>query len=133
MSGPPPILLVSHRGLGEGLVVAAESILGERPPVDLLDNHGIAPAELESRIASWLDAHPGPVLVLTDLEFGSCCQAARRMARGREDVGIVTGVSLPILLAALRSREHGDAEERLRHVGERGRAGIEVYRGGDPV
>ncbi len=131
--GPPPILLVSHRGFGEGLLAAAEAILGQRPPVDLVSNEGISPPELESRIHEWLDHHPGPALILADLGFGSCCQAARRVSRGQAEVGIVAGVNLPVLLAAMRSRDHADLAALLRHLSERGRSSVEVYRGGNAL
>jgi mannose/fructose-specific phosphotransferase system component IIA len=126
------MLLVAHAGFGEGLLEAAEAILGSRPQLDTLSNRGLSPAELERRIGEWLETHPGPALILTDLGFGSCCQSARRITRGRHDVGIVSGVNLPVLLAALRSREHDDLAALLRHVGDRGREGVEVFVGGEP-
>jgi mannose/fructose-specific phosphotransferase system component IIA len=100
--------------------------------VDTVSNQGISPEELESRIAAWLEANPGPALILTDLGFGSCCQSARRITRGRHDVGIVSGVNLPVLLAAIRSRDHDDLGGLLRHIGDRGREGVEVFVGGEP-
>jgi len=127
---PFPVLLVSHPGFGEGLLEGAESILGFRPPVDALSNQGLGKEALETRIHEWLDAHPGPALILADVDFGSCCQAARLVARGRDDVGIVAGVNLPILLAVARSHETDGIAAFVRHLSERGRGGVEVYLGG---
>ena len=127
---PPPMLLVAHPGFAEGLLDAAESILGTRPILDALSNRDLGQEALDARIVAWLAAHPGPALILTDLEFGSCCQAARRVTRGRGDVGVVTGVNLPVLLALIRSRDNASLEDLLRHVAERGRSGVEVFLGG---
>ncbi len=126
-----PILLVAHPGFEEGLLSAAGAILGERPRVDAFSNQGLSREVVEARIEAWLDAHPGPALILTDLGFGSCCQAARLASRGRDHVGIVTGVNLPVFLAALRSREQDGLEDLLRHLHDRGRDGVMAYLAGE--
>jgi mannose/fructose-specific phosphotransferase system component IIA len=133
MSAPYPVLLVAHPGLGEGLLAAAETILGEKPEIDHLSNRGLTPEALGEAIDGWIEAHPGPALILADLGFGSCCQAARRATRERNQVGIIAGVNLPMLLAALRSRPSEDLSSFLQHLAERGRGSVEVYLGGDRV
>jgi mannose/fructose-specific phosphotransferase system component IIA len=131
MNPPLRLLLLAHAGLGEGLLDAATAILGERPPVDLLTNRDRAPAEVEADIRAWLGAADGPALLLTDLSFGSLCQTARRVAGDRPDVGIVAGVNLPVLLAALRSRDLPDLASVVRHLAERGADSVETFGCGD--
>jgi len=131
MTHPYPILLVAHRGLGEGLLTAAEAILGRRPEVDHVTNDGLSPETLAGEINRWLEAHPGPVLILTDLGFGSCCQTARRASRERTQVGILAGVNLPVLLAAVRSSVQEDLASFLRHLHARGQGSVEMYLGGE--
>lgn len=133
MTLPFPVLLVAHQGFGEGLLSAVEAILGEVPSIDLMTNHGLSPEVLGEKLDHWLDSHPGPSLILTDLGFGSCCQTARKITHGREQVGVVAGVNLPLLLAAIRSREHGDLEAFLRHLSERGRGGVLTYLNGEEI
>ena len=128
-----PMLLVAHRGLGEGLLLAAESILGDRPSIDHLTNDGLSPEDLGRRIDAWLDDHPGPALILTDLGFGSCCQTARRVTRDNKNVGILAGISLPVLLAAVRSRDLADLGSFMNHLAQRGRDSVELYLGGERV
>lgn len=128
-----PILLVTHRGLGEGMIAAAAAVLGERPEVDHLTNDGLSPDALGEKLDAWLDSHPGPSLILTDLGFGSCCQTARRVSRRREEVGIVAGINLAVLLAALRSREQKSLNAFLEHLGSRGRDSLELYLNGDRI
>lgn len=134
MNLPCPVLLVTHRGLGEGLLTAAETILGERPNVDHLSNDGLSPAELGRQIDEWVENHAdGPALILTDLGFGSCCQTVRRATRGRDSVGIVAGVNLPVLLATVRSRDLGDLRTLVTHLGDRGRESLELFLGGEKI
>ena len=133
MNLPFPMLLIAHRGLGEGLLTAAETILGERPPIDLLSNEGLSPEELGQQIDTWLKRNPGPALILTDLGFGSCCQTARRVTRNNGEVGILAGINLPVLLAAARSRELEDLESLMNHLADRAAGSVEQYLGGDRV
>lgn len=127
MKPPVPALLVTHAGLGEGLLAAAETILGLRPDVTVLTNQGLSSTELERRIDAWLAEHDGPAVILTDLDSGSCCQAACRSARDRDDVVVLAGVNLPVLLASVRSRPQEDVLSFARHLAERGRAGVGLY------
>jgi mannose/fructose-specific phosphotransferase system component IIA len=131
MTPPFPTLLVAHRGFGEGLLEAAAAILGQRLQIDHLSNEGLSPEDLERRIDVWLEAHAGPAILLTDIGFGSCCQSARRATRGRATVAVMAGVNLPVLLAAIRSREHEDLAAYLRHLQQRGRESLELYVGGE--
>ena len=128
MSLKTHILLVTHPGFGEGLLEAAEIILKSRPEVTLLTNRDLNVAELQDKMVSWLAEHKGIRLILTDLPFGSCCQAAKFVAHGDPDVGIVAGVNLPVLLAALRSREHASLGDLLKHLADRGAGAVEVIR-----
>ena len=127
MNPPLRLLLLAHAGLGEGLLDAAATILGEHPPVELVTNRDRTPAEVEAEVRAWLAREPGPALLLTDLSFGSLCQTARRVAEDRRDVGIVSGVNLPVLLAALRSRDLPDLPAVVRHLAERGADSVETF------
>ena len=133
MKAPVPVLLVMHAELAGGLMKAAASILGSVEGVDHLSNKGMSLHDLEEHLQAWIDEHPGPVLILTDIGFGSCCQAARRVSRDDERVGIVAGVNLPTLLAVLRSRDLDDLRTTVRHVAERARESVEAYIGGGPA
>jgi mannose/fructose-specific phosphotransferase system component IIA len=133
MNPPYPTLLVTHRGYGEGLLAALEAILGTRPDIDHMSNEGLSPDALLGAIEAWLDAHASPSIVLTDLSFGSCAQSSRMATRNRPGAVVVAGVSLPMILALLRSRDHGDLRAMLRHLQERARESVSVYIGGQPL
>lgn len=126
MSANLQILLVTHAGFGAGLLQAAEAILKSPPEVTLMTNQDLAPAELESQMQEWIEAREGMRLILTDLPFGSCCQAAKSVASQDPQVGIVAGINLPVLLAALRSRDHESMEDLLRHLADRGAGAVEI-------
>ncbi|NNF05938.1 MAG: hypothetical protein HKN21_04195 [Candidatus Eisenbacteria bacterium] len=130
MSAPVPVLLLTHPGFGEGLLEAAKVITDDISGIDVLTNHQLSPDELEQKLDTWFDQHEGDVLVLTDLTFGSCCQSARRVSRGRQNVGIVSGINLPMLLAVVQSHSQSSLAELLDHLATRGRGSVETFLGG---
>jgi mannose/fructose-specific phosphotransferase system component IIA len=71
--------------------------------------------------------------VLTDLGFGSCAQTSRLATRRRPEAVVVAGVSLPMILALLRSRDHGDLRTLLQHLRRRTQESVCVYVGGQPL
>ena len=133
MNPPYPTLLVTHRGYGEGLLVAAEAILGAKPNIDHISNEAMSPEALLSAIEAWLDAHGSPTIVLTDLVFGSCAQSSRLATRHRPEAVVIAGVNLPMILALLRSREHEELHTMLHHLRERTLQSVSVYVGGQPL
>ncbi len=133
MRPPYPTLLVTHRGYGEGLLAAAEAILGARPEIDHMSNEGMSPEALLGAIEAWLDAHASPAIVLTDLVFGSCAQSSRLATRHRPEAVMVAGVSLPMILSLMRSREHEELRTMLQHLRRRTQESVCVFVGGEPL
>jgi mannose/fructose-specific phosphotransferase system component IIA len=84
-------------------------------------NAGLSPEALCERIAA--AAGEGPAVVFTDLQSGSCAQAARRLQHRNAAYTIISGVNLPALLDFVTHRELPLAELVPRLL-ERGRAGI---------
>ncbi len=89
-------ILISHGRLAEGLIDAVAEITGSREGLVPLDNRGLTPEALESRLAEL--AGDGPSLVFVDLPSGSCAFAARRLRQRHPQLAIVCGVNLPLLL-----------------------------------
>ncbi len=89
-------IVVAHGSLAAALVGEAERISGERAVLVAVSNVASGPEEIERRVAEAIGA--GPAVVFVDMPCGSCFFAAMRTARNREDVRVVTGVNLPMLL-----------------------------------
>lgn len=116
-------VLVTHGHLGEAFVEAAEEISGVRGALVAVSNRGVGPEELRRAVAEAIGS--GPAVVFVDLASGSCGFAASACARGARAAGVVTGVSLPMVLDFLF---HLDlpVDELLPRLAEKGRAGIQV-------
>ena len=119
------VLIVTHDGIGESLLASAVQILNGEPP--LTATLGVSrnddPDDLilrVKRLLKQLDAGDG-VLVLTDI-FGAT--PGNVIARLLEDGRVegVSGLSLPMLLRVLTSRE-GSPNLSLREAVQRALSG----------
>ena len=120
MSEPLKGVVVSHAGLAQSLVAAAEAISGVTDALVPVSNEGCDGGSLKVRIGEAIGA--GPALVFVDLPGGSCLTGAVRIARDQgHGVAVVTGVNLAMLLDFVFHRDLGPAEaaERARDAGGR--------------
>jgi mannose/fructose-specific phosphotransferase system component IIA len=122
MSEPPVRgIVVGHGGLAAGLVDAARRIVdADEDALRAVSNQGLSPDAIREAVS--LHLGPGPAILFTDMQSGSCGMAARRLVQGRADVVVVSGVNLPLLLDFLTHRELPLAElvPRLLNTGRRG-------------
>ncbi len=106
MSDTPGVVAVvaGHGRFADGLISAVEQITGRGAAFVAVSNTGLAPAELEKRVDLALD-QSGARVVFTDLPAGSCTMATRRLQRVRNDVVLVTGANVCVLMEFLFSAE----------------------------
>jgi PTS system mannose-specific IIA component len=118
------ILVVTHGAVAEELVGAARRIVGEIPaiaPVSI--GWGDDPAAAHEAIARGLEAVGGTALVLTDMFGGTPTNLSLPFLS--DEVEIVTGVNLPMLIKASALRD-GALVEVARAVREQGKGSIYV-------
>lgn len=114
-------VVVSHAGLAESLVGAAENISGVTGALVPVTNEGCDGGALQARITQAIGG--GPAVVFVDLPGGSCLAGAVRTARGQgQAVSVVTGVNLAMLLDFLFHRDLAPADAAQRALEAGGRA-----------
>jgi mannose/fructose-specific phosphotransferase system component IIA len=96
MSKPLTGVVISHAGLASALVEAVQAIVGDAGPLVAVSNVG-----------------------------GSCLHAALTELRNRDDVAVVAGVNLPMLLDFAFHREMGPMDA-ARHAQESGTRSIRI-------
>jgi len=112
-------VVVAHGAVAEALVGAAEEISGIRGALIPVSNAGLGREALEQRVAGAVAGHRAVVFV--DLPSGSCLFAAMKGLPARENVRVVTGVNLVMLLDFLfhREEEIAAAARRAAEAGAR--------------
>ncbi len=91
-------IVAGHGAFAEGALSAVAQITGLQERFIAFSNAGLGPGEIETRLREVL-ATTGATIIFTDLPAGSCTIAARRIAKERPDLVVVTGVALPTLLS----------------------------------
>lgn len=98
MSESPRAVVAGHGRFAEGLISAVEQITGMGHLLTPVSNTGLAPTAIDAAIRAALAAANAKV-VFTDLPAGSCTATVRRISKFSPDITLVTGVTLPTLLA----------------------------------
>ena len=123
-------LVMTHGRIGEELVRVVEMILGPTEGLVAISNHGLGADDLQQKVQEWLGepgagggAGPGRVIFIDD--FGGSCGTAAQLCCGpREDVAIIAGVNLAMLLGFVTWREDSDLDELAQQVIQKGREAI---------
>jgi mannose/fructose-specific phosphotransferase system component IIA len=117
MSDPVRGVVLAHAQLAEALVRAVEQISGVTDALHPISNEGLRPEELHTRLEAAVSGEA--TIIFVDLSSGSCALAGRVIARGSDDIAILTGVNLPMLLDFVFHRDMSLPEltKRLLHKG----------------
>jgi PTS system N-acetylgalactosamine-specific IIA component len=94
----PRAVVAGHGTFAAGLVSAVEQITGLGEVFTPISNSGLTPAAIDAAIREAI-ARTGATVVFTDLPAGSCTMTVRRLVKTAPGITIVTGVTLPTLLA----------------------------------
>jgi mannose/fructose-specific phosphotransferase system component IIA len=119
MSEPLRGVIVCHGLLARALVDATAQISGMADALVPVSNSGCDRGDLEARVEAAVGAEP--TLVFVDMASGSCLFAVLRRLRERENVRVVTGVNLAMLLDFVFHRDLSpdEAAKRAVEIGEK--------------
>jgi mannose/fructose-specific phosphotransferase system component IIA len=113
-------VIVSHGSLGESFLGAVRQITGAVDGLLAVTNDGCDRETLQLRLASAIGDRPA--IVFTDLPSGSCLQAAAGYLRAHDEVAVVAGVNLAMLLDFVYHRDMPATEAAARAVAKGGQA-----------
>ena len=120
------IVVVSHGLLSEQLIGAASLILGEAKDVKavtFMARESLEDLRKKTSEAASEFTEDG-CLILTDIMGGSATNVSIEIMKSRNDVYVVTGVNLPMLLEAINSREGNSLKDLANQVSNSGTRSI---------
>jgi len=121
------IVIVTHGRMATGLIEAAEMIVGEQEalvPVHLQEMDDVEGLmERVTKAVSQVDSGQG-ALIMVDLPGASPFNASARIAMQQDNIGVVTGVSLPMLAETLVQRDGSSIQELIDIAKNAGMIGI---------
>jgi mannose/fructose-specific phosphotransferase system component IIA len=112
-------VIVCHGLLARALVDATAQISGMADALVPVSNSGCDRGDLEARVEAAVGTVP--TVVFVDMASGSCLFAVLRRLRERENVRVVTGVNLAMLLDFVFHRDltPDEAAKRAVEIGEK--------------
>lgn len=127
------IIIATHGVAAEQLLKTTEMLIGEQSDVATIDfvpgeNAETIMGKYQEKLANEL-AHCDQVLFLVDTWGGSPFNAANRVSEGKDNMDVVTGVNVPMLVETFMARDDGPSLAELVEVAlETGRLGVRALR-----
>ena len=121
------VVVASHGGLCRELLITAEMILGpaaQTAAAPLAAGVSLQDFAAQLRQAVAAVQQEAGVLLLADLAGGTPCNVAAVLAAQSEEIKVVTGVNLPMLLEVLSRREGLSLEELTELAAAAGQGGV---------
>ncbi|EPC11293.1 PTS mannose transporter subunit IIAB [Pasteurella multocida] len=127
------IMIATHGVAAEQLLKTTEMLIGEQDNVATIDfvpgeNAETIMTKYQEKLSTTL-SHCDEVLFLVDTWGGSPFNAANRVADGKPNMDIVTGVNFPMLVETFMARDDGPTLPELVAIAlETGRTGVRALR-----
>ncbi|WP_032093573.1 PTS mannose transporter subunit IIAB [Necropsobacter rosorum] len=127
------IIIATHGVAAKQLLKTTEMLIGEQDDVATIDfvpgeNAETIMAKYQEQLSTTL-SHCDQVLFLVDTWGGSPFNAANRVAEGKDNMDIVTGVNVPMLVETFMARDDGpDLAELVAIALETGRTGVRALK-----
>jgi len=125
------IVIISHGSFAEHLVKSAELIVGKQEKVTSVHMlEGESPEKFEEKLRKAIKTVKSSdgVLILADLFGGSTVRVAAQFLFEEENVEVVAGVNMPMLLEVLLNRKHKDLKSLVKIAIDAGKNGVVDFR-----
>ncbi len=111
------------------LLEAATSIVGSADGVSILSNLNSSAEELDAALTRLLDERSdGDVIVFADMYGTSCATTCARLERRRDNVAVICGVNLPMLVRFFTYRGRKKFADLVEFLAETGRNEVRLTR-----
>ncbi len=118
-------IIVGHGKFANAMVETAEQIVGKQSDIDILTNTGLSGEMLSEKIAKLLESDKvQETIVFVDLPGGSCTMSCYTLLKRNNDLNVICGLNLPILIEFLMLRNKYSARELVPILLKKGKDNI---------
>ncbi len=118
-------IIIGHGTFAEAMLTTAEKIVGEQPDIEIVSNEGFSCETLCERITQVLhERKEADTLIFLDLPGGSCTISCYTILKDHQDLNVISGVNLPMLLEFFMLREKHTARELVPILIKKGKDNI---------
>jgi mannose/fructose-specific phosphotransferase system component IIA len=122
-------IIITHGSLADKLLETANLVLGKVENLVPVNSGDLSDTAVVDRIKEIIaGSGSSRVVMFVDYCGGSCFNNCFRAVKGLENVVIISGVNLPVLLDFATKREIMDFDEMVDHLVKRGRDSINCER-----
>ncbi|MFQ5600747.1 MAG: PTS sugar transporter subunit IIA [Candidatus Krumholzibacteriia bacterium] len=126
-------VIVTHAGLATALRDATARVAGDVARLETISNEGLSPQEVGARVRDTVDSMgAGGCIVFVDFRGGSCATSCVGALREHQNVRVLTGVNLPMLIDFVLRRGDHDIDSMVDRLVRRGRDAVQVLKGSAP-
>jgi len=118
-------IIVGHSDFAKGMLHTAEQIVGKQPDLEIVSNKGISCEVLSERIAKIVRSNESQeTIVFVDLPGGSCTISCYGLLKDYNELNIIVGVNLPMLIEFFMLRDKHSVNELVPILIDKGRDNI---------
>jgi mannose/fructose-specific phosphotransferase system component IIA len=118
-------IIIGHGGFSETMLKAAEQIVGKQDNVEVVSNTGMSCTLLNEKLEKIVgQTNKHETIVFVDLPGGSCTISCYNLLKSREDLNVICGINLPILIEFFMLREKYRAQQLVLILVKKGKESI---------
>lgn len=118
-------VIVGHGVFAENMLKTAEGIVGKQELVDVLSNVGLSCAVLDDQLRNLIEKdRKHETIFFVDLPGGSCTISCFKLLKDENNLHIICGFNLPMLIEFFMLREKHTAGELVPILIKKGRENI---------
>ncbi|UCG30100.1 MAG: PTS mannose transporter subunit IIAB [candidate division WOR-3 bacterium] len=118
-------IIVGHGNFSEVMLKTAEQIVGKQDYVELVSNTRMSCALLNEELKKVVEnTNKHETIVFVDLPGGSCTISCYNLLKNREDLNVICGINLPVLIEFFMLREKYPAEQLVPILVKKGKESI---------
>ena len=122
-------IVIGHSNFAKAIIDTAEQIIGKQPYINVVSNKGFSCDVLCEKIAELINSNKGQdTIIFLDLPGGSCTISCYKLMKDKQDLNIICGVNLPVIIEFFMLRDKYRAKELIPILIKKGRDNITQLR-----